>query len=157
MKSIQQDNEKLGEKLTQNLHNEIQKLSRDICTLRNDTEHKLPEITRTIGSLSDASNERMDAHVVATSKVTNRISEEMNASSGRLLDGVKEYRIETENSLKEFRQNYNLFREQMNAERAAWQNKAGGEMDKVNDSVRLVEGRVARLVEGRVTGIQAAA
>ena len=44
-------------------------------------------------------NERMDAHVVATSKVTDRISEEMNARSGRLLDGVKEYRIETENSL----------------------------------------------------------
>ena len=63
---IQQDNEKL----TQNLHSEIQKLSNDICTLRNDTEHKLQEVTRTIGGLSDALNERMDAHVVATSKVT---------------------------------------------------------------------------------------
>jgi len=81
----------------------------------------------------------------------------MNARSGRLLDGVKKYRIETENSLKEFRQNYSPFREKMNSERAAWQNKAGGEMDKVNDSVRLVERRVARLVEDRVTEIQAEA
>jgi len=66
---IQQDNEKL----TQNLRNEIQKLSNDICTLRNDTEHKLQEVTRTIGGLSDALNERMDAHVVATSKAHNSI------------------------------------------------------------------------------------
>jgi len=112
-------------------------LSSDICTLSNDTEHKFQEVTRTIG-LSDALNERMGAHVVATSKVTDRISEEMNARSGRLLDSVKEYRIETENSLKEFRQDYSLFREQMNSEQATWQNKVGGEMDKVNDSVRLV-------------------
>ena len=131
-------------------------MSSDICTLSNDTEHKFQEVTRTIG-LSDALNERMGAHVVATSKVTDRISEEMNARSGRLLDSVKEYRIETENSLKEFRQDYSLFREQMNSEQAAWQNKAGGEMDKVNDSVRLVERRVARLVEDRVTEIQAEA
>ena len=80
-------------------------MSSYICTLSNDTEHKFQEVTRTIGGLSDALNERMDAHVVATSKVTERISEEMNARSGRLLDGVKEYKIETENSLKEFKQN----------------------------------------------------
>jgi hypothetical protein len=33
---------------------------------------------------------------------------------------------------------------------------AGGEMDKLNDNVRLVEDRVARLVEDRVAEIQAA-
>ena len=45
----------------------------------------------------------------------------------------------------------------MNSEQAAWQNKVGGEIDKVNDSVRLIERRVARLVEDRVTEIHAAA
>ena len=76
---------------------------------------------------------------------------------GRLLDDMKDYRTETENSLKEFRQDYNLFREQLNSEQATWQDKAGGEIDKVNDSVRLIEERVARFVEDRVTEIQAAA
>ena len=95
--------------------------------------------------------------MVATSKMTDSISQEMNARSGRLRDDVEEYRTETENSLREFSQNYSLFREQINSEQAAWQNKAGGEIDKVNDSVRLVERRVARLVEDRVTEIQAEA
>ena len=44
----------------------------------------------------------------------------------------------------------------MNSEQAAWQNKAGAEMDKVNDNVRLEEERFVRLVEDRVTEIQAA-
>jgi hypothetical protein len=35
--------------------------------------------------------------------------------------------------------------------------KAGREMDEVNDSARLVEERVAKLVEDNVTEIQAAA
>jgi len=48
-------------------------LSNDIRTLRSDTEHKFQEVTRTIGGLSDALNERIDAHVVATSKAQNSI------------------------------------------------------------------------------------
>jgi ElaB/YqjD/DUF883 family membrane-anchored ribosome-binding protein len=153
---IQQENEKLSEKLTQKLHNEVKKLSSEICTLRGDTENKLQEVTKTIGGISNALNERIDAHVVATRKVTDRISQELNARSGYLLDDMKDYRTETENSLKEFRQDYSQFREQLNSEQAAWQNKAGGEMDKVNDNVKLVEERVARLVEDRVTEIHAA-
>jgi hypothetical protein len=69
----------------------------------------------------------------------------MNARSGGLLDDMKEYRTETENSLKEFRQDYSLFSEQTNSEQATWQNKAGGGMDNVNDSVRLVEYRVTEI------------
>ena len=81
----------------------------------------------------------------------------MNARSGRLLDDMKEYRTERENSSKEFKQEYSLFREQMYSEQTAWQDKAGWEMDKANDNVRLVEEMAARLVEDRVTEIQAAA
>jgi hypothetical protein len=150
---IQQEDEKL----TQKLHNKVQKLSNDICTVRNDTEHKFQEVTRTIEGVSDVLNERIDTHVVATSKMTDRISEEINAKSGRLRDDVEEYRTETENSLREFGQDYILFREQINSEQAALLNKAWGEIDKVNDSVRLVERKVVRLVEDRVTEIQAAA
>ena len=43
---------KLSEKLREKLHNEVKKLSSDICTLRNDTEHKFQEVTRTIGGIS---------------------------------------------------------------------------------------------------------
>jgi len=49
----------------------------------------------------------------------------MNARSGCLLDDMKEYRMETENSLKEFRQDYSLLREQINSAQASWQIKAG--------------------------------
>jgi len=46
-----QENEKLFEKLTQSVHNEVKKLSSDICTLRNDTECKSQEVTTTIGGV----------------------------------------------------------------------------------------------------------
>jgi hypothetical protein len=52
------------------LHNEVQKLSSDICTLRNDIEHKFQEVTRTIGGVSDALNKRIDAPVVAARTTT---------------------------------------------------------------------------------------
>jgi len=142
---IGQEIEKLSEKLTQNLHNEVKKLSSDICTLRNDTDRKFQEVTTTIGGVSDSLNERIDAHVVATRKMTDRISQEKNGRAGHLLDAIKEYRTEAEYSLKEFRQDYSQFREQMSSEQGTWQNEAGGEMDKVKESVRLVEGRVTEV------------
>jgi len=77
--------------------------------------------------------------------MTDRISQEMNARAGHLLDDIKEYRTGTEYSLKNFRQDYSQFREQMNSEQATWENKAGGEMDKVKDSVRLFEDRVTEV------------
>jgi len=144
-------------KLTQKLHNEVKKMSSDICTLQNDTENKFQEVTRAIGGVNDAMNERIDAHVVATRKVTDGISQEMDARSGLLRYDMKEYRTETENSLKEFRQGFSQFREQLNSEQATWQNKTGVEMDKVNESVRLIEEIIPRLVEDMVTEIQAAA
>jgi len=153
---IQQENEKLSEKLTQNLNNEIQKLSCEICNLRDDTENKFQEVTRTIVGINDGLNEKIDAHVVATRKVTDRISQELNANSGRLLDDMKCYKTDTENSLKEFRQEYSQFREQLNSGQATWQNKAGGEIEKMNDNVKLVEERVAKLIVDRVTEVQAA-
>src|SRR5215510_15773404 len=153
---IQQENERLSEKLTQNLNNEIQKLSGEICNLRDDTENKFQEVTRTIDGINDGLNEKIDAHVVATRKVTDRISQELNANSGRLLDDMKCYKTDTENSLKEFKQEYSQFREQLNSGQATWQNKAGGEIEKMNDNVKLVEERVAKLIVDRVTEVQAA-
>jgi len=138
---IEQENEKL----TQKVHNEFKKLSNDICTLRNDTEIKFQEVTKTIKGVSDALDDRVNAHIVTTRKLTDKISEEINAGAIHLLDKFKEYRTESENGLKEFRQDYSQFREQMNAEQATWQIKAGGEMDKVKDSVRLVENRVTEI------------
>ena len=105
--------------------------------LQNDNENKFQEVTRAIGGVNGAMNERIDAHVVATSKVTDRISQEMDARLGLLRDDMNENRTETENSLKEFRQDFSQFREQLNSEQATWQNKTGVEIDKVNDSVRL--------------------
>jgi len=154
---IQQANEKLSDNLTQILHNEVKKMSSGICTLQNDTENKFQEVTRAIEGVNGAMNERIDAHVVATRRVTDRIFQEMNVRSAHLLDDIKEYRTETENSLKEFRQDFSQFREQLNSEQATWQNKTGVEMDKVNDSVRLIEEMLPRLVEDWVTEVQAAA
>ena len=104
-----------------------------------------------------ALNERIEAHVGAKSEMTDRISHEVKARSRRLLDDIKYYRTVTENSLKEIRQNFSQLRERRNSEQTTWQNKAGREMDEVNGSVRLVEERVARLVDDRVTETQAAA
>jgi len=151
---IRQENEKLFEKLTQNLHNEVKKLSSDICTLRNDNECKSQEVTTTIEGVSDSLNERIDAHVVATRKMTDRISQETKARAGHVLDDIKEYRREAEGSLKEFRQNYSQFREQISSEHATWQNKAGGAMDKLEDSVRLVEGGVTEVQAAAQNSVQ---
>lgn len=69
-------------------------------------------------------NERIDAHVGANRKVTDRTSHEVKARSRHLLDDIKYYRTETENSLKEIRQDFSQFREELNSEEAIWQNKA---------------------------------
>jgi hypothetical protein len=104
-----------------------------------------------------ALNERIEAHVGANRKMTDKISHVVKARSRRLFDDIKYYRTVTENSLKEIRQDFCQLREGWNSEQATSQNKAGREMDEVNDSVRLVEERVARLVDDRVTETQAAA
>ena len=39
-----------------------------MCTMRNDAEHKIPKVTKTIEGVSDSLNERIDTHVVATRK-----------------------------------------------------------------------------------------
>jgi len=66
-------------------------------------ERKIQEVTTTEGGVSDSLNERIDAHMVATRIMTDRIFQETNATAGHLLHDIKEYRTETENSLKEFR------------------------------------------------------
>ena len=116
---IRQENENL----TQKFYNEVQKLSGDISTLRCDTESKVQEATRTIESVSNALIERTDAHMVDSKKMTEGLSQE-----------VEELRLE-----------YSLFKGQINLEQKTWQNQTGGELDKVNDSVRLVEDRVAEM------------
>jgi len=42
----------------------------------------------------------------------------------------------------------------MNSEQATWQDKAGGEMDKVKDSLRLVEDRVTEVQAAAQNSIQ---
>jgi len=93
-------------------------LSNDIGTLRNDTERKFQEFTAAIGGVSVSLNERIDTHVVATSKMTDRISQEKNAIAVHRLDDITEYRTEAESSLKDFRQEYSQFREQVSSEQA---------------------------------------
>jgi len=58
--------------------------------------------------------------------------------------------------LKDFRHDFSQFREELNSEQAAWQNKAVGEMDKVSNNVSLEWESFAILVEDKVTEIQAA-
>ena len=82
---IRQENEKMSEKPTQKLHNEVKKMSTDMCTMQNDTERKIQEITTTVGGVSVSLNERIDAHVVATGKITERISQETNGRARHLL------------------------------------------------------------------------
>ena len=126
-----------------------------MCMLRDDNENKFQEVTKTVGGVT-LWMEGL-THTWELLERWHRISREVKARSRRLLDDIKYNRAETENSLKEIRQDFSQLREELNSEQATWQNKAGRCMDKVQDSVRLVEERVARLAEHRVTEIQAAA
>jgi len=56
-----------------------------MCTLRNDTERKIQEVTTAVGGVSDSLNARIHAHVVATGKMTDRISQETNGRARQLL------------------------------------------------------------------------
>jgi hypothetical protein len=153
---IQQENDKLTKELKQNMQIEVNKLNGEISTLRNDCENKFQEVTGTIGGINDVLHEKIDAHVVATRKVTDRISQELNVREGRMLEEIKGYKAKTENNLKELRQEYSQFKEQLDAGQVTWRNKAGGEIDMMKDNVKLVEERVAKLVEERVTESQVA-
>ena len=44
-------------------------------------------------------NERTDAHVVVTRKLTYRVTQETNARAGHLLDDIKAYKTETERTV----------------------------------------------------------
>jgi len=147
---IQEENERLSQKL----YDEVKKLSTNICALRNETERKIQELTTTIGGVSDSLNERIEAHVVVTRKLTERVTQETNARAGHLLDDIKAYKTETENSLKQFGKEYTKLKEQMNSEQATWQAKAWGEMDKVKDSVKLIEDRVTEIEAAAQNSIQ---
>ena len=67
-------------------------MSNDIGTLRNDTERKFQEGTTNVGGVSDSLNDRIDAHVVATRKLTDRISQEANGRAGQTGTDVITYR-----------------------------------------------------------------
>ena len=86
--------------------------------------------------------------------MTDRIPQETKARARHLLDHIKEHRKGKVNSLREFRQDYSQFIEQMNSEQATWQDKLGGEMDKVKDSVQLVEDRVTEVQVAAQNSIQ---
>jgi hypothetical protein len=85
--------------------------------------------------------------------MTDRISQEMNARSGFLRD-MKEYRTDRK-QFEGIQARLSQFREQTRSKQLGRIRRV--EMDKVNDSVRLIEEIVPRLVEDRVTEIQAAA
>jgi predicted nucleic acid-binding Zn-ribbon protein len=123
------------------------------------TENKFQEVAGTVGCINHVLHEKIDAHVVASRKVTDSISQELNAREVRLHEDMKDYKAETENSLKEFRQEYSQFKEQLNqlkAGQVTWRNKAGREIDKMRDNDKLAEERVAKLVEDSVIESQAA-
>ena len=67
------------------MKNEVKNLSTEMCILRNDCERKIQEVTTTLGGVSGSLNERVDAHVVATMKMTDRISQETNDRARHLL------------------------------------------------------------------------
>jgi hypothetical protein len=54
-----------------------------MCTLQN--ERKIQEVTTTVGGVSDSLNTRIHAHVVATRKMTDRISQETNDRARHIL------------------------------------------------------------------------
>jgi len=56
-----------------------------VCTLRNDTERKIQEVTTTVGGVSDSMNQRIDARVVVSRKMTDRLPQETNGRARRLL------------------------------------------------------------------------
>jgi hypothetical protein len=130
---VQQENDKLSKELKQNLHCEVNKLTVEICTLRKDCENKFQEVAGTIGGINDVLHEKIDAHVVATKKVTDRISRELDAKEGRIREDINGCKAETENSLKELRQEYSRFKEQLDAGQVTWLNKAGGEIGRMKD------------------------
>jgi len=147
---IEQENEKQ----TQKLYNEVKKLSNDINTLRNNTEAKFQEVARTVECISETVGERINAHVVITKEVTDKLSDEMNAKSKHLITDFNEYRAKTENSLEECRRKYHQFREQINAEQTTWQSKAGGELKEVKDNVRLIDEKITEMQTAALSNIQ---
>jgi gas vesicle protein len=92
--------------------------------------------------------------VVVTRKITERVTQETNARAGHLFDDIKAYKTETEDSLKQLGQDYTRHKEQMNSEQANWQDKAGGELDKVKDNVKSVEDRVTEIEAAAQNSIQ---
>jgi len=69
-------------------------------------------------------------------------------------DDIMEYGTEKETILRDLRPDYSQLRQQINTEQATRQDKVFGEMDKVKDSVRLVEDRVTEVHAAAKNSVQ---
>ena len=93
--------------------------------MRNDTDKEVQQVKGTIEGISDDLHEKINANIVDTRKGTERVAYEVNARSKSLIEEMQKYKGDTENKIMSVRQDFSKFREEVTADHARWQLKAG--------------------------------
>ena len=72
------ENQKLADRLTEQLQHEITKVTEAICQLRKETRHEIQSIRDDLNKLSASVDERASRHINNTKEQHDNLSKEMN-------------------------------------------------------------------------------
>ena len=72
------ENQKLADRLTEQLHHEITKVTEAICQLKEETRHEIQSIRDDLSKLSTSVDERVSRHINSTKEQHDNLRKEMN-------------------------------------------------------------------------------
>jgi hypothetical protein len=102
--------------------------------LLNDTDKELQQVRWTIDNTSDSLHEKINVHIVDIRKGIERIAQEVKARFKSLFEEMKKCKGDTESEVMSVGQIFSMFREEITADHARWQLKAGTDTKKVSGS-----------------------
>ena len=108
-------NAKLREEFNVKLRHEIQCVSERVDIMKNDTEHGINNLTKSVENVSKGMNARVNAHIVQTRKELDKQGQEIINSSKVVLASISEHKTETEATVANLRQEINQRREHVDS------------------------------------------
>jgi len=108
-------NAKLREEFNVKLQHEIQCVFERVDILKNDTEHGINNLTKSVENVSEEMNARVNAHIVQTRKELDKQGQGIINSSKVVLASISEHKTESEATVANLRQEINQRREHVDS------------------------------------------
>jgi len=100
------ENQKLADRLTEQLQHEITKVTEAICQLREETRHEIQSIRDDINKLSTSVDERVSRHINSTKEQHNILRKEMNTELNMAKQEINTFTQDVNKSNQEVRDSF---------------------------------------------------